>query len=736
MGTYYIPNENGWGAQNSSKTKVRIQVTTSYNKSTNKSTVTIMPQAISDGDYNANYSMGNTSHMSANGSTLIAATGSDDSWNGYSFNLSSGGWHDLSGTSGFTLTVDHDDNGNATVSVSVYFRIFSSSPSGYRTWNNSGSTSWQEERIREYTLILSAGPGSTVTVTRGGIAVQNGATIRENEVLTVNFGATAGYVLDTHTVNGVTTESGSTVTVAGNVTAAATATAIPYALTINAGTGSEITVQRISSPKQGAALGALTDGAPIYDGDVLRATAEAAVGYILTSATLNGKPIPENHTVNSNVTVAATAEEYVDPGEHYTLTISTDPGAAATVIRSNEKLISGAVLAAGDVLSVYFAPETGYVLETSTVNGAPFVSGGTITVSNDVSVAATATEEKKVSVTVGDLWHAKPTFFQWETDRVLVISGTEKAPFLRFANCAISRALVVKAEYSGSDWLCKVPNIMLQFAGDMVVSVVVEEDTGETREIASAAYRVKPRVKPQDYEYTENIGYINWVEKSAEAERLLEQLRIAAEANATAADSAEQAADSALDAETQAGFARDAAEEAETQKEAAIERASAAALSATQAAASAQEAAESASSAEDAARAAAQRADNASISKAAAEIAAADAERAKDTAQSAMSDAETARDDAESAQAAAETAEEQAEAWAVGTRNGVPVAEEDEAYQNNAKFYAEFAGQQAATGGFLFFEINSDGDLILTRTPNVPYDFRLEDGDLILEETE
>ena len=68
-----------------------------------------------------------------------------------------------------------------------------------------------------------------------------------------------------------------------------------------------------------------------------------------------------------------------------------------------------------------------------------------------------------------------------------------------------------------------------------------------------------------------------------------------------------------------------------------------------------------------------------------------------------------------------------AESWAVGgtgTREG-----ED---TDNAKYYAEMAEQQAAVGGYLFFQI-IDGDLYMTKTPNVDVNFYLQDGDLYLE---
>lgn len=47
------------------------------------------------------------------------------------------------------------------------------------------------------------------------------------------------------------------------------------------------------------------------------------------------------------------------------------------------------------------------------------------------------------------------------------------------------------------------------------------------------------------------------------------------------------------------------------------------------------------------------------------------------------------RNDAVAAASAAEDDKEDAEAYAVGTRNGVPVTSEDPAYHNNAKYYSE-----------------------------------------------
>lgn len=76
----------------------------------------------------------------------------------------------------------------------------------------------------------------------------------------------------------------------------------------------------------------------------------------------------------------------------------------------------------------------------------------------------------------------------------------------------------------------------------------------------------------------------------------------------------------------------------------------------------------------------------------------------------------------------AEDAADLAESWAVGgtgTRAG-----ED---YDNAKFYADLAKQQAAEGGFVYFEIAYPGYLMMTRSDNLDddIDFALtEQGDL------
>ena len=77
----------------------------------------------------------------------------------------------------------------------------------------------------------------------------------------------------------------------------------------------------------------------------------------------------------------------------YTLSISAGTGTAITVDNSTAGktgLASGAMIAKGDVLKISFSANTGYELKTHTVNGSSFTSGGSHTVSGNVTVAATA----------------------------------------------------------------------------------------------------------------------------------------------------------------------------------------------------------------------------------------------------------------------------------------------------------------------------------------------------------
>lgn len=128
-----------------------------------------------------------------------------------------------------------------------------------------------------------------------------------------------------------------------------------------------------------------------------------------------------------------------------------------------------------------------------------------------------------MNVRITDIDGKKPTFTQWDVDRVLYIEGCESQPCLHFANPMLIRAMVVQAEADGSRWVCRVPNWILQWAEPMVVSVFIQPDEGKT--VLTEWYRVAGKTKPQDYTYEENIGYVNWVAMTEELEQQLGQIQ-------------------------------------------------------------------------------------------------------------------------------------------------------------------------------------------------------------------
>lgn len=94
----------------------------------------------------------------------------------------------------------------------------------------------------------------------------------------------------------------------------------------------------------------------------------------------------------SNLSWENSATLQLSENTSYALAISTGAGAVATVTRNGTALSNGATIRYGDVLTITFGASTGYALASHTVNGSTFSSGGTHTVTGNVSVAATATQ--------------------------------------------------------------------------------------------------------------------------------------------------------------------------------------------------------------------------------------------------------------------------------------------------------------------------------------------------------
>ena len=298
MAPIYIPNENGWEKSGYSQW-IRFVVDQSYNSAANTSTLSIKLQY--KGRTGTQMISNNNAYAKAGSTNLFDPLSGKMFWPAYADE-----WNDLRDNNNNVLpaqtyTLSHNSDGNASLAFSIYIRI------GTLIWENSATLNLSN--TPSYTLSISQGTGSTVSVLRGSTALSNGAQVYRNESLTVNFSASTGYALGTHTVNGTTRNSGYSHTVTGAVSVVATASVLSYTLSISAGTGSSVSVSRTSSPKQSAATGALGNGAMVYYSDVLKISFGASTGYDLATHTVNGSTFTSgnSHTVTGAVSVVATA---------------------------------------------------------------------------------------------------------------------------------------------------------------------------------------------------------------------------------------------------------------------------------------------------------------------------------------------------------------------------------------------------------------------------------------------
>lgn len=173
---------------------------------------------------------------------------------------------------------------------------------------------------KTFTLSISQGTGSGISVKRNGATLSHGATITYGDSLVITFSASTGYNLATHTVNGSAFTSVGTHSVTSAVSVVSTASVKSFKLSISAGTGSTIAVNRTSSPLQGAATGTIANGATIYYNDVLKITTSASGGYEITAQTFNGSSFASgaSKTVTAAVTIvtitALMGLVYIDNG--------------------------------------------------------------------------------------------------------------------------------------------------------------------------------------------------------------------------------------------------------------------------------------------------------------------------------------------------------------------------------------------------------------------------------------
>ena len=297
--THYVPNEDGWSNRGF---YFRLKVVQDYDNVANASNLTVSLEsyhASYSGTFNFLDNSGDPAYIKVNGNTLVTLG------TAYKFKYAaSKTWQQMTSSNAttWTYTVSHDGSGNATVNFETAGRIYLYTGGSEYYGDMDKTMSYTFTGVRAFSLSISAGAGSIITVKRSGTSLSNGDTIYYGDVLTITFGASTGYDLVDHTVNGSSFTSGGTHTVSAAVTVVATATRKSYTLTLTTDGHCALTVTRNGS--------ALASGDTIYYGDSLNISFSAQPGYEVKSAMLNGSEItsPFTHRVTGNVEIVIVTE--------------------------------------------------------------------------------------------------------------------------------------------------------------------------------------------------------------------------------------------------------------------------------------------------------------------------------------------------------------------------------------------------------------------------------------------
>lgn len=197
-------------------------------------------------------------------------------------------------------TVYYGDVLRVTYTASTGYTIDSKGSTSITvTENVTSSTIYCTASVNSYTASWQDGTGHTIRVERtesplkgaSSGPLSSGETIYYGDVLRITYTAAPGYT--------ISSEGSTSITVTGNVTSSdihATAVVNSYTVSWEASDQYTITVTRTSSPLAGAELGELSNGAAVYDKDVLSVKYMANEGYGLL--TLGETDI----TVTGNVT--------------------------------------------------------------------------------------------------------------------------------------------------------------------------------------------------------------------------------------------------------------------------------------------------------------------------------------------------------------------------------------------------------------------------------------------------
>lgn len=375
---------------------VTVNYTTSYNASTNQTTVAL-------GDVSWAY-FGRAGWGTSASSTITITAADNTSSTGSTSattpanSSTHGGVKTFTGTpTSSPIVVTHASGaGIKSIQISVASKIFVNPTGGGNTqvWI-SGNDSTTVTSATTYSLTISQGSNTTIIVKRNGSTLSNGAILMTGDSLTISISANTGYTLTIRTVNGNTFADG-TYTVSGNVTVKSAATLNTYTLTINQGTGTIISVKKGSTT--------LNNGATISYGDSLIISISAKTGYNLGTHTVNGSNFTSGtYSVTGAVTVVSTANV-----KSFVISIPTVSNCTFSVIRTSSPLQSagtgplsnGDKIYYNDVISITANSAAGYGISSLTVNETSFENGASIIVTEEVRINASVIVTTTFTVTI------------------------------------------------------------------------------------------------------------------------------------------------------------------------------------------------------------------------------------------------------------------------------------------------------------------------------------------------
>lgn len=117
--------------------------------------------------------------------------------------------------------------------------------------------------------------------------------------------------------------------------------------------------------------------------------------------------------------------------------------------------------------------------------------------------------------------------YQWDLNHELLIKGIAvrgNAPTVHFCNKKSDTAIVVQSTETDEGILVPVPNQLLQEPYD-IIAYVHQYNDNNAKTIETVNIPLVKRVKPDDYQFTENVDIMNFERLEADWSNFKEEIR-------------------------------------------------------------------------------------------------------------------------------------------------------------------------------------------------------------------